>query len=117
MNAWGGMTDLMLGIYPGFLIRNLRIPLKTKILTCCLMGLGVIASAFGFGKVGWLSVDIHNGTKAIPPSVAFFFYGEAWLLVVTTSIAPLWPLIKRLKWTRKHDKSVEVVESTESVES
>ncbi|KAJ5723576.1 hypothetical protein N7488_001611 [Penicillium malachiteum] len=67
-------------------------------------------------KGGWALIWTTVAWVSIPPSVAFFFYGEAWLLVVTTSIAPLWPLIKRLKWTRKHDKS-ESVESMEAVES
>lgn len=42
--AWGAAADLVLALYPAYLIWNLQMRLRLKIILICLMGLGVFTA-------------------------------------------------------------------------
>ncbi|KAJ6036130.1 hypothetical protein N7540_000409 [Penicillium herquei] len=49
--AWSAITDLILSLYPGYLIWNLQLRRKHKVVISILMGLGILATIFAVGKI------------------------------------------------------------------
>ncbi|KAJ5612618.1 hypothetical protein N7510_005812 [Penicillium lagena] len=93
--AWGTATDLLLAIYPVFIIWNLRIRTQLKLVISVLMGLGVVTAACSLAKTinyGRLLVATDQTYEIAP----LMIYGitEMWVVLIASSGAPLWPLVR-----------------------
>jgi uncharacterized membrane protein len=63
--AWSAVTDLLLAIYPVFIIWNLRTPRKRKVIISVLMGFGVFSAGFGMGKT--IEYSLGEGDCKLSP--------------------------------------------------
>jgi hypothetical protein len=95
--AWNAVSDLILAIYPVFIVYNRQISLRLKIFLCGIMGLGVIASAFSFVKLEPLSTVV----KQVPTDPTYQLFSiciwgqvELWIVMIALSIPSVWPLLK-----------------------
>ncbi|KAK4159945.1 hypothetical protein QBC43DRAFT_304145 [Cladorrhinum sp. PSN259] len=50
------LTDLICSLLPLLVIRNVRLPFKTKASLCCLMSLGLVATGFGVARAASLGL-------------------------------------------------------------
>lgn len=118
------MTDILFAIYPGFLIWKLKLSRKAKLIIIVLMGLGALAAVCAIGKmvdfgiskaVKHISSDFtvaqpaskfkffkllfrSNVSAAAGPYLGDIFHvAEMWVLLITSSAAPLWPLFRRME--------------------
>ncbi|KAJ5273709.1 hypothetical protein N7478_008834 [Penicillium angulare] len=79
-------------MYPGLLIWNLQIRRKIKLIIALLMGLGIIATVFAIGKI----IDFGiMGARSHAYLGNLFHVIEMWVLLIASSAAPLWPLLKQ----------------------
>ena len=95
--GWNAFTDLALAIYPTILFWNLKMPLKIKVGTSCLMGLGIFATGCAAAK-GWAIHLIVTGHEDITYNTApLWLLGmtELWICLIVASVPPLWPLVKQ----------------------
>jgi hypothetical protein len=91
------VSDLILAIYPVFIVYRLQIPIRLKVFLCIIMGLGVVASAFSFVKLYPLVQIIqHEPTDATYQLSIICVWGfiELWIVLIALSIPPIWPLLK-----------------------
>ncbi|KIM94545.1 hypothetical protein OIDMADRAFT_149274 [Oidiodendron maius Zn] len=96
-STWNAVSDLVLAIYPVFIVYRLQIALRLKVFLCIIMGLGLIASAFSFVKLYPLVQIIQH----IPEDATYqlsiiciWGYIELWVVLIALSIPPIWPLLK-----------------------
>ncbi|KAJ5714213.1 uncharacterized protein N7483_011394 [Penicillium malachiteum] len=92
--AWSAITDLILLLYPGYLIWNLQLRRKHKVVISILMGLGILATIFAVGKI--IDYGTSHGGKRDPHLGNIFHMVEVWVLLIASSAAPLWPLVRQL---------------------
>ena len=108
----------MLALYPVTLVYNLQIKLKLKLTLCVLMGLGVFTAACSLVKTVQFNriQATTDTTRKNPPLHAFFererlatdplpvdeiaplmIWGvtEMWVVLIASSVAPLWPLLRQ----------------------
>ncbi|MCJ1417264.1 hypothetical protein MMC32_003606 [Xylographa parallela] len=93
--AWGAATDLLLALYPVFIIYNLQIQLRLKIILCFLMGLGVFTAICSLVKTAQFNrLEISpDATYEIAP-LMIWGMTEMWIVLIASSVAPLWPLLR-----------------------
>ncbi|MCJ1318994.1 hypothetical protein MMC15_004326 [Xylographa vitiligo] len=93
--AWGAATDLLLALYPVFIIYNLQIQLRLKVILCFLMGLGVFTAICSLVKTAQFNrLEISpDATYEIAP-LMIWGMTEMWVVLIASSVAPLWPLLR-----------------------
>ena len=108
----------MLALYPVTLVYNLQIKLKFKLTLCVLMGLGIFSAACSLIKTIELNrIQVTTDTTCKNLSLHAFFererlatdplpvdviaplliwaVTEMWVVLVASSVAPLWPLFRQ----------------------
>ncbi|KAI0886761.1 uncharacterized protein GGS22DRAFT_117261 [Annulohypoxylon maeteangense] len=94
-SAW---SDLVLAFFPTILIRNLQIPLKTKLGIIILMSMGVIAGAAAVVK----TVELRNLATpdftwdAVP--LVYWFLAENWIIIICACVPTVKPLFSNGEW-------------------
>ncbi|KAK1709752.1 uncharacterized protein BDZ83DRAFT_591781 [Colletotrichum acutatum] len=58
--AYSVLTDLICSLLPLVVIWNVKIPRRTKISVCCLMGLGLVATGFGVARAASLGISTSD---------------------------------------------------------
>ena len=94
--AWNATTDLFLAAYPIYLFYNLKIDLHVKTGILCVMSLGLVACGVACVKTKDLTyvVDTEHLSYQLY-CILNWSYAEVWCVIITCSIPPLWPLVKR----------------------
>ncbi|KAL0765336.1 hypothetical protein CaCOL14_012085 [Colletotrichum acutatum] len=58
--AYSVLTDLICSLLPLVVIWNVKIPRRTKISVCCLIGLGLVATGFGVARAASLGISTSD---------------------------------------------------------
>ncbi|KAL9055446.1 MAG: hypothetical protein Q9162_003544 [Coniocarpon cinnabarinum] len=95
--AWNAATDLVLAVYPISIIYRLQMRLRLKLGLCILMGIGLFTAICSIVKTcQFKRVEAtQDPTWAITPLILWGI-SEMWVILITASVAPLWPLIRQV---------------------
>ncbi|KAJ2990118.1 hypothetical protein NUW58_g3112 [Xylaria curta] len=91
--AFSAWSDFVLALFPILIIRNLEMPLKTKLGICFLMSLGIIATVAAAVK----TVELRNlATQdftwdAVP--LVYWFLLENWIIIICACVPTIKPLL------------------------
>jgi len=99
LSAWSSLTDLFLTILPAYLLKNVKMQLRKKIVAMillCISGLAFVASLTK-------TIMTHElGTNDVTfdwAKVNFWVTGEGYVIIIVASIPPLNSLVKWRKQT------------------
>lgn len=90
--AFSAFSDLLLAVFPILIIKDLKIQLRLKIGLCCVMSLGIIATAAAAIK----TVELKN--LATPDftynatNLVYWFITENWVIIIAACVPTLSPL-------------------------
>lgn len=95
--AYSAFCDFVLALYPILILWELQMALRVKIGLCVLMALGVLAGVCGIMR----AVTVQDGYNSTDPTyegatTILWVWTEMWLVIIASSVPPLWPLIKRV---------------------
>ena len=95
--AWNAATDLGLALYPIYLFWNIQLAPHVKWGVCAVMSLGLVACAVACVKT-WDLMFVYQTTQLTYElyCILTWSYVEMWVVIITCSIPPLWPLVKRV---------------------
>lgn len=95
-------ADFATSILPLFLLKGSTMDMKTRFLTCCLLGMGIFASGAAITVIVKASTFADAGdytSSALSITTAIF--AEPFIGIIAASFATLRPLFKRLNRTMK----------------
>ncbi|KAI9719175.1 MAG: hypothetical protein M1828_006268 [Chrysothrix sp. TS-e1954] len=95
--AWGAVTDLYLALWPVFLIYNLQIPVRLKVLLCTLMGLGVFTAVCSVVRT--VKLKVVTGSKdPTYDAASLVIWGtvEDWIILIVSSVPAIWPCVQKI---------------------
>lgn len=95
--SWNAASDLTLATYPIVLFWKLQMKRLHKVGFCLLFGLGAFAGVCSAIKT-W---QVHAILIAQDPAesingLLIWTFTEMWIVLILTSVAPLWPLIRKI---------------------
>lgn len=97
LTAFSAFSDLLLALFPILIIKGLKIQLRLKIGLCCVMSLGIIATAAATIK----TVELKN--LATPDftynatNLVYWLITENWAIIIAACVPTLSPLY--FTWT------------------
>ncbi|KAM3071869.1 hypothetical protein ACMFMG_009723 [Clarireedia jacksonii] len=99
--AWAGFSIALYGLLvliPVFLVWNMHMHVKKKMLVIAVLGMGLIAAIAACVRIGVFSVDLDYGDPlySISPTL-ICSVAEAGIGIVTSCMATLRPLLRHLK--------------------
>lgn len=94
--AWNAATDFVLAVYPLYLFYNIQIQPHVKWGITSVMALGMVACAVAAVKT-WDLVNVDDTDRLTYElyCILTWSFTETWVVLITCSIPPLWPLAKR----------------------
>ncbi|KAI9722447.1 MAG: hypothetical protein M1828_004814 [Chrysothrix sp. TS-e1954] len=105
--AYSALSDFVLALYPIIILWELQMAMRVKAGLGALMALGVLAGVCGVMR----AVTVQDGYNALGPNVTdptydgativFWVWTEMWIVIIASSVPPLWPLIKQT-WRTVH---------------
>ncbi|PSK53762.1 hypothetical protein B9Z65_7568 [Elsinoe australis] len=97
--ATGGITDLILALWPISIVWNLQTAFRVKVGFCLLMAVGIVPAAAAFVRIQLLT-RLHTAKDPTYESGLFLLSAavEAASLIILCSIPPLRPLFIRVIW-------------------
>ncbi|WPH01405.1 Hypothetical protein R9X50_00425000 [Acrodontium crateriforme] len=101
--------DFVLGVYPIFILYNVQIAWQTRVGLCSLLGVGILATSCGIGKIVQLKQTgaTKDYTYAIG-QLSLWAFMEMWLVVMLSCVPPLRPLffhfktVAKQRWSKKY---------------
>lgn len=106
--AWNSMTDLVLTILPVFVIKNLNMELRTRVVLCILLGLSCFAMVACIVKTIELkALGDHYDFTYSTSSFVIWFTVEQYIVIIAASIPTIRPLMLRLsqRWKNRSTPS------------
>ncbi|KAH7368264.1 hypothetical protein B0T11DRAFT_326459 [Plectosphaerella cucumerina] len=84
--SYSVLTDLMCSLLPLVVVWNVRIPFKTKVSVCALMGLGLIATGFGIARASSLGL-VTSDLSWVYARTAIYSNAELYLGIIAANAA------------------------------
>lgn len=94
--SWNAATDLALALYPLWLLRTVQIAPNVKRGLIAVMSLGIISTicaAVKTWEMRWVDSTAMFDVNSF--CLTIWTYTEMWVVLITASIPPLWPLARR----------------------